>query len=457
MSDASSEDEGLPETHHAADGDDTNAVQQVGEFVSLLMNSIPGASGGDDATAAAAEPGAGPSNAAAAGVVQLRPKSSSDNGHRPISSTESYEEPLPPLEYFPLPPDVPQMSCNASTCPNSIRRFITEARSLFSYYQRCLKLIELSTSADFGDWDWLDECMNKMAQHPRVSDNMKLRYFLHNKDNAKTFRLIQKNFKLNLDDQFYMGKMNLLHIACDTGWANLARELVLVEGMNVNLPCPSKHMRPGNLTPLMLAAGAGHTNVVRVLLQRDDLEIDQKDKEGFTALFHSCNHGTNRVGDQHGYFRRLWSWDLSQEQLRSMERIARDNARQILQLLITHGCDFSVKDNSGATVLYRASTVESFEPVIKFLIDVGCRLTYNILNWTRVKNPACVEYIESELSTPKSLLRQCRLCIWKSIRLRPAAAAAPAKKSVLHFRRCLDSLGSNDGLPFVLVDYMNCR
>ena len=57
-------------------------------------------------------------------------------------------------------------------------------------------------------------------------------------------------------------------------------------------------------------AGAGHTAVVRVLLARPDLRIDQRDTEGFTALFHACNHGKYRVGDQHGYFRRLWSWDL---------------------------------------------------------------------------------------------------------------------------------------------------
>ena len=49
------------------------------------------------------------------------------------------------------------------------------------------------------------------------------RYFMINKDNTRTFRLIQRNFQLNLDEQFYMGKMNLLHIACDSGWANLAR------------------------------------------------------------------------------------------------------------------------------------------------------------------------------------------------------------------------------------------
>jgi hypothetical protein len=50
--------------------------------------------------------------------------------------------------------------------------------------------------------------------------------------------------------------------------------------------------------------------VVRVLLERAELRLDQRDTEGFTALFHACNHGKNRVGDQHGYFRRLWSWDL---------------------------------------------------------------------------------------------------------------------------------------------------
>jgi hypothetical protein len=49
-----------------------------------------------------------------------------------------------------------------------------------------------------------------------------------------------------------------------------------------------------------------------VLLERSDLLIDQRDTEGFTALFHACNHGKYRVGDQHGYFRRLWSWDLRQ-------------------------------------------------------------------------------------------------------------------------------------------------
>jgi hypothetical protein len=399
----SSEDEG---GEVQGDGDDTNAIQQVGELVSMIMNSIPDVS---------------------------------------ISMEAGAPEPLPPLDAFPSPSGQPPTRCDPGSCPNS---FITEARSLFSYYQHCLKLIEASSSSGFADWGWLDECMERMASHPRVSDKMKMRYFLHNKDNAKTFRLIQKSFKLKLDEQFYMGKMNLLHIACDSGWANLARELVLVEGMDVNLPCPSVNMRPGNLTPLMLATGAGHRSVVEVLVLREDINLEQKDKEGFTAIFHACNHGTNRVGDQHGYFRRLWSWDLSEEQLNSMERLARENSKDILRTLIIHGSDLNARDNTGATVLYRASTVENFQDVIRFLVEVGCRITQNNLSWIKIKNPDLTEFVESELQNPKSLVRLSRLVTWKCLR-----SSGSEKK----FTTKLDSLGENHCIPLVLVDYLNCR
>jgi len=434
MSGESSEEEDGPGADQG-DRDDTNAIQQVGEFVSMIMNSVhqevavPGPSGSANVAGVAA---------GMAMRLACQPTSRRRNSQEP--------EPLPPIECFPTPPETRSPSCDPATCPNSIRNFLCEAKSLFSYYQRCKQLIEASNRPDFDNWEWLDSCMQKMATHPRVSDKMKLSYYLTNKDNARTFRLIQKNFNLNLDEQFYMGKMNLLHIACDSGWANLASELVLVERMDVNLPCPSEHMRPGNLTPLMLASGAGHKNVVEVLLQRPDLLLDQRDKEGFTAIFHSCNHGSNRVGDQHGYFRRLWSWDLSEEQLNSMEGIARENSRDILRMLITHGCDIQAKDNSGANVLCRASAVENFESVLKFLVEVGCRPTHNALNWTRVKNPGCVGLIESELRTPKSLLRQSRLKVWTCLR-----------SSTQPFQTSLNNLGGDNGLPFILVDYLNCR
>ena len=75
------------------------------------------------------------------------------------------------------------------------------------------------------------------------------------------------------------------------------------------------------------------------MLSQPDIKLELKDSYGMTAVFHACNHGHHRVGDQHGYFRRLWSWDLSQQQLDQMENLARENALQILKTLIRHGAD----------------------------------------------------------------------------------------------------------------------
>ena len=46
--------------------------------------------------------------------------------------------------------------------------------------------------------------------------------------------------------------------------------------MSVNWCCPSLHMRPAYLTPLVLAMGVGHIKVVEVLLQHDDIEFEMK-------------------------------------------------------------------------------------------------------------------------------------------------------------------------------------
>ena len=140
-------------------------------------------------------------------------------------------------------------------------------------------------------------CLYKVvASHPRVSEKMKMRCFLINRDNVRTYRLLQNNFQVDLNTLFYMGKMNLLHISCDIGWSSLAEELVLKTGMEVEQRCPSLHMRPASLTPLMLAAGAGHTKVVAALLQSEvSVDTEAKDGYGMTALFHTCNHGLHRV------------------------------------------------------------------------------------------------------------------------------------------------------------------
>ena len=71
--------------------------------------------------------------------------------------------------------------------------------------------------------------------------------------------------------------------------------------------------------------------------------------------------------------RRLWSWDLSQQQLDEMEQLARDNALDILKMLIGHGSNIFERDNTGASILTRAASVDNFSHVIKFLVSAGCR------------------------------------------------------------------------------------
>ena len=110
-------------------------------------------------------------------------------------------------------------------------------------------MIENSLEDD-TEWERLEEGLKSVAMHERISEKMKMRCFLIYRDNVRTHRLLQENLNVDLYALFSMGKMNLLQ--------KLVGELVKT-GMDVQQRCPSLHMRPAALTPLMLAAGAGHT------------------------------------------------------------------------------------------------------------------------------------------------------------------------------------------------------
>ena len=96
---------------------------------------------------------------------------------------------------------------------NSIR----EAASLFSKYNRCLRLIENSASDGFDLFDELAETVGELSENQRVSNKMKLRGMLINRDNVRTFKILQDTFQLDMNTSLYMGKMSLLQIACDSG------------------------------------------------------------------------------------------------------------------------------------------------------------------------------------------------------------------------------------------------
>merc|ERR1719433_917453 len=126
-------------------------------------------------------------------------------------------------------------------------------------------------------------------------------------------------------------------------------------------------MRPDCLTPLMLAVGAGHLATVKVLLQAPSLQLDQ------------------------------------------MESLARENALDILKVLVASGANMFERDNTGASILTRAASVDNFVDIIKFLVMVDCKVTENVMNWIRVRNPECSELVETSLRVPGTLLQQSRI------------------------------------------------
>ena len=62
-----------------------------------------------------------------------------------------------------------------------------------------------------------------------------------------------------------------------------------------------------------------------------------------------------------------------------MERLARDNALEILASLVRAGADIYERDNTGAS-LTRVASVDRFSPVIRFLVEASCRVTENVIN-----------------------------------------------------------------------------
>merc|ERR550517_1699461 len=98
-----------------------------------------------------------------------------------------------------------------------------------------------------------------------------------------------------------------------------------------------------------------------------------------TALFHTCNHGLHRVGDQHGHFRRLWSWDLSPDQLTQMEELARAEALNVVRLLVRNGASLQQRDKTGASLLTRAASVTTLNLLLISYSELAVELPRTFL------------------------------------------------------------------------------
>ena len=69
------------------------------------------------------------------------------------------------------------------------------------------------------------------------------------------------------------------------------RRLLASESINVN----AAHDWHNGETPLMVACANGHENVVRALLERGDIRVNQADKRGLNALHIATLEGLENV------------------------------------------------------------------------------------------------------------------------------------------------------------------
>ena len=133
-----------------------------------------------------------------------------------------------------------------------------------------------------------------------------------------------------------------------------------------------------------------------------------------------------------------------------MEALARDNALDILRVLAGSGANMFERDNTGASILTRSASVDNFVEVIKFLVSVGCKVTENVMNWIRVRNPDCSDLVETSLRVPGSLLQQSRIRIWSLLRQGREGGSQDYKEK-------MKALAASAQIPVILSDYLECK
>ena len=82
-----------------------------------------------------------------------------------------------------------------------------------------------------------------------------------------------------------------LHVVAEHGHADIVRLLLDKQGIDVNV------MDDNNDTPLHVVVQHGHADVVRLLLDRQGINVNQRDKSGRTPLYIAVQRGNLKNGE----------------------------------------------------------------------------------------------------------------------------------------------------------------
>ncbi|KAL5590166.1 hypothetical protein FOBRF1_013723 [Fusarium oxysporum] len=152
-----------------------------------------------------------------------------------------------------------------------------------------------------------------------------------------------------------------IHLACSKGSKEIVE--VLLDHYSCDV------LEGGSQTPLHVAAGYGHLEVVNLLLDRD-ADIRLTDEEGQTALHHAAGNGSleivKRLYDKYRGLLRV----NNKEGQTALHYAARRGHVEIAEFLIAEGIDVNRCDSQKRTALHLAAGQGSY-PVVKMLLQGG--------------------------------------------------------------------------------------
>ena len=152
-------------------------------------------------------------------------------------------------------------------------------------------------------------------------------------------------------------------------------------------------------TPLMIAIKEGHTNIVMILLCREDIDIAARQKRSFgsfanTALHIACEYGNSECLKLLLKDKRMTEELINKKNDRGQTALARCKYEKNIELMLNQSeVDISAEFDTCNTVLH-FSCLNGFEKCVKFLLK-DSRLTSQILNQrSRYGNTSLMEAIK---------------------------------------------------------------
>ncbi|XP_067668335.1 ankyrin repeat domain-containing protein 50-like [Haliotis asinina] len=156
---------------------------------------------------------------------------------------------------------------------------------------------------------------------------------------------------------------NFLHCACREGHAEVVKYILLQDLVDINSLGHEKK------SPVLIAGEQGHTEVVELLVKHG-ADLSLREKSGSNTLHRACYYGQfdvvkhilslNRVDiNCRGYMKRT-----------PVMVAAEQGYKKIVELLVNHGADLSLREQSGSNILHNACYRGQFD-VVKYILSLN--------------------------------------------------------------------------------------